>query len=203
MSSKLYEYQRLREAAAGRPRHVDVGPTRRKVQALCALGWSATDVARALGITQQSMSKILNRPERIRRSTAERIDAVYTAWEMRTPPETPWTRRNRTNATKRGWLPPLAWEDIEAGIVAQAPGEAGYTHERYDEDLVDYVMQYHDFSVRLSPVEKSEIVRRWTRSVGSERELCRLTGWRAGRYREPLPTPDESATSSSPQEDAA
>jgi hypothetical protein len=93
-------------------------------------------------------------------------------------------------ARAQHWLPPLAWEDIDAGVLAEVEREP-YTDDRYDEDLVDYVMQYHDFSVRLSPVEKSEIVRRWTRSVGSERSLCQLTGWRPGRYALALPTPQE------------
>lgn len=180
---KLYEYERLRDQAAGRPRHVPVEPTRRKVQALCALGWSATDVARALGITQQSMSKILNRPDRIRRSTAERVDRVYTAWEMRIPPETTWTKRNRTNALKRGWLPPLAWEDIEQGIVAETekPRERPRP-DRLDEEEVAAVLGGDWRRKGLSKAEKTEVVRRWLASGRSEASLCRLTGWRQGRY---------------------
>ena len=64
-------------------------------------------------------------------------------------------------------------------------GDTGYSHDRLDLDVVEHALQYHDFSLRLSPREKSEIVRRWLRAGRSERLLCQLTGWREGRYRVP------------------
>lgn len=187
MSDKFYEYQRLRDRERGIFRKVSVEPTRRKVQALCALGWSATDVAHTLGITQQSMSKILNRPDQIYRSTALRIDAVYTSWEMSIPPDTPWTRRNRTTALKKGWLPPLAWEDIEAGIIAdQGVSRTRIPPDRLDLVEVDTFLQYRDWKRPLSQSEKIEVVRRWLADGRSEASLCRLTGWRQGRYSKPI-----------------
>lgn len=173
--------------ARGQVFQVPSDRARRKVQALACLGWSAKDVGRLMGITQQAISRILAR-DTIRSSTMARIDAAYAELEMKIPADTEWTRRTKNAAAKAGAKPPLAWEDIDAGILADDLTDKAFFRGRFDEGLVDYVMQYHDFSVRLTPAEKSEVVRRWTRSVGSERQLCQLTGWREARYRVPRPT---------------
>lgn len=156
--------------------------TRRKVRALAALGWTAREVAERMTppISQQAISKILMRPV-IRATTAERIDRVYEKLEMVIPPDTPYHRRRKTEALARGWLPPLAYDDIDAGIVAEVEPERW--GDRFDEDEIEYALQYHDFSRKLNPREKAEIVRRWVRAGGTERQLCQLTGWREGRYR--------------------
>ena len=161
---------------------VPVDATLRKVQALQRLGHPRARIAAEAGMTPQALSNALAH-QIIKARTAARLDAAYRVLEMVVPEENRWTKRARREAEEAGWLPPLAYDDIEQGIVAEVPGEAGYSHKRLDADLVDYVMQYHDFGVRLSPLEKAEVVRRWTRSVGSEASLCRLTGWREGRYR--------------------
>jgi len=161
----------------------------RKLQSLHALGHTADDIGAEIGISGQAVRQFMTLSTPCLAAIAERYDEAFRALEMRLPPDDIWHRRTKNRAAKQGWRPPLAWEDIDAGVLADAPttGRA-FSRDRFDEDLIDYVMQYHDFSERLSPVEKSEIVRRWTRSVGSEASLCRLTGWREGRYRVPRPT---------------
>lgn len=180
-AKRVDRVMRERAIAAGHAFQVPAERSVRKVRALACLGWSAAHVARLLGITQQSMSRLLARST-IRSTTAQRIDAAYARLEMRIPSDTEWTRRTKNAALKAGWLPPLAYDDIDAGIVAQVDGTSGYSHDRLDLDLVEVAMQYHDFSLKFSPVEKTEIVRRWMASGRSERSLCALTGWRAGRY---------------------
>lgn len=184
--------QRRLLVARGHEFQVDCARSRRKVQALAAMGWSAKHVGALLGITQQAMSRILAR-DTIRATTAERIDRAYDALEMKVPPDDEWTRRTKNRARKEGWQPPLAWDDIDAGILAGGlSAESVYTHQRLDLDEVEYALQYHDFSRRLSPLEKAEIVRRWKRDGRSERSLCQLTGWREGRYRTTTPTTQEA-----------
>lgn len=156
--------------------------SRRKVQALAALGWPASAVAHHIGVTQQAMSRILAR-DTIRSTTAERIDRAYALLEMRIPEDTMWSRRTKNAAQRAGWLPPLAWEDIDAGVLADvAPAEGPRSYDRLDLEEVEYALQYHDFTRWLSPLEKTEIVRQWTATGRSERSLCALTGWRPGRY---------------------
>lgn len=175
---KLY---RLRKAR-GQMATTDVGPSLRKVQALQWLGHTRQSIAAAIGTSPQSLSNSLGR-QRIKTATAVKIDAVYRRLEMTIPPDTIGSRQAKRAALAAGWKPPLAWDDIEAGVLATQPGESGYSHDRLDHDLVEDVLQTHDFTIRLSPVEKAEVVRRWVASGRSERSLCRLSGWREGRYR--------------------
>lgn len=183
---KLYEYHRLREREAGNPRLVPVEPTRRKVQALAWLGWSLADMAKDFGTSQQALQKSL-RKDMIRRTTAAKVDGWYLDHEMTHAPDTPYSRRTRAAARRAGWLPPLAWEDIEAGVLADQVVEVKTApRDRFDLLEVDYVLQYADWAyakARLSPLEKAEVVRLWLASGRSEAELCRLTGWKEGRYR--------------------
>lgn len=157
--------------------------SRRKVQALMAQGWSAKAVATRIGVTQQAISRIMAR-DTIRVTTEARIDEAYLALEMRIPPDNEWTRRTKNAARKAGWLPPLAYEDIDAGVVAVVESPTSI-RDRFDLEEVDAFLQYGDWKRPLSKHEKAEVVRRWVLDGRSEAELCRLTGWRPGRYRSP------------------
>lgn len=183
---KLYRLRKQRGIRATVP----VEPSLRKVQALQRLGHSRARIAAAIGTSPSSLTNILNR-QRIKAVTAAKIEAVFRRMEMTVPPDDRWTKRTRREATEAGWPPPLAWDDIEAGVLAeQGRPEPVYTHDRLDLEEVEYALQYHDFARKLSPLEKSEIVRRWTRDGRSEASLCRLTGWREGRYHR-NPTTDQ------------
>lgn len=168
--------------AAGHEFQVSSARSVRKVQALAALGWSSKDVGKLMGISQQAISRILARPT-IRSTTARRIDRAYDELEMKIPPDNIYTRRTRNYAASQGWLPPLAYDDIDAGIVAvddDVPDQR--YHDSIDEWNVEQALQYHDFSMKLSRAEKEEIMRRWIRSGRTEMSLCELTGWKEGRY---------------------
>jgi len=167
---------------------VDSAPTRRKVQALQAMGHSLKVIADEIGITRAALGNMLKN-DRIRPATAARVDSAYRALEMKIPPDNRWTRRIKREAS--GWPPPLAWEDIDAGILAEAPPLESL-QGRLDFVEIEYALQYNDFSRPLSPLEKAEIVRLWTRSGRSEASLCTLTGWRPGRYSSNEPTQEAS-----------
>lgn len=185
-AKKLYRVEWDRAKAAGIDLLVPAAPTHRKVQALCRLGWSSSDVAKRLGISQQAMARIMKR-ETIRRATAEKIDAVYRSLEMKIPPETPWTIRNKKHAERMGWPPPLAWEDIEAGILATTELGPRRINNRFDLNEIDHVWQSRDWTVPLSPLEKAEILRRWRTTGQSDNALERLTGWVVWRYSKRIP----------------
>ena len=164
----------------------------RKLHALMAMGWTSTLIGEVMGQSGQSVMQFTYLTTPCFAKVAERYDAAYRQLEMKIPPDNAYTRRMKNKARKAGWLPPLAWEDIDAGVLAEAEREVPI-NERFDEDEIDYVLQYHDFSRRLSKYEKSEVVRRWLADGRSERSLCALTGWREGRYRDPRPTHQEAA----------
>lgn len=185
------ELERREDAALGITRRVDPLPTQRRLQALIAVGWSAGDVAARLGITQQAMSKVLHRDTWIHRSTADRVARIYRELEGTQPPDTPWTRRNLARARREGWLPPSAYVDIDTGEIVQS----SIDRDRLSLEEVDYMLDGH-WRHPLSLREKTEVLRRWMAAGRSEASLCRLTGWRAGRYltytpinqEEPCPT---------------
>lgn len=169
-----------RQRDLGHRFRVPIGPSLRKIQALQRLGWPRAQIAARLGRSQQSLGNTLKR-EMIKADTEAAIEAVFRSLEMKIPEPSRGVTAARRRAEAAGWPPPLAWEDIDAGILADAPKERP-SGDRLDLDLVEHVMQYHDFGLPMTPREKTEVVRRWTANGRSERELCQLTGWRPGRY---------------------
>lgn len=181
VAARYYKRYAVLKAAGIRIR-VPAAPSHRKVQALQALGHTRASIAVQCGMSPQALTNLMGR-DLIKARTAARIDEAYRRLEMTVPAENRWTKRARREALELGWPPPLAWEDIEAGVIANVPKSTPYSHARLDWDEIDYALQYHDFSRRLSPREKAEIVRLWKVTGRSERALCKLTGWREGRYR--------------------
>lgn len=176
--AQLTDYHR--RVAEGHEFSVSSERSRRKMNALRALGWSMTDVAKILGVRKQAITNALER-DTIRATTAERLDQAYDALEMKIPPDNYITRRTKAYAAKAGHLPPLAWEDIDAGVLADQ-GSTGFDMDRLDMVLVERCVYEQDFTVRTTPREKVEITRLWLALGRSNAHLCRLTGWRQGQY---------------------
>lgn len=102
----------LADRLAGRARTVPAIGTVRRIQALQALGWTIADISRHSGIYEKSLRNPCYRGNTVYRSTAEAVAATYEALCM-TRPEGPYHHRCRLMAQRRGWPPPLAWDDIE------------------------------------------------------------------------------------------
>lgn len=187
VAKKIDHNWRLAMIAAGHEFTIPRDRTVRKLHALAAVGWSTDAIGAEMEISGSAVRAFLRlKRDDVFASVAARYDDAYRALEMRIPPDHPEARRLRTISTRKGWKPPLAWEDIDAGVLAKhEPGSPFF--DRFDEDLIEYVMQYHDFTERINALEKSEIVRRWTANGRSEASLCALTGWCEGRYHEPRP----------------
>lgn len=177
---------RLRKAE-GRPRAVPVLGPQRRVMALMALGWTTQDIANAAGMSHRAkVSQILHgqkgRPARwITRTTEAKITAAYELLSMRIPPHTRARARTRTIATRRGYHPPLAWDDIDD------PNEQPAATTPVDEDLVDEAVVLRilagEWRLTATHAERVEVCRRWT---GAWNDLARLTGWKVERYNQPL-----------------
>ena len=105
----------------GRLTYADPTGTRRRLQALGALGWSKAAIAAATGIHERQIAQLRSWDRPIWRSTAERVRRGYDALSMRLPPDTPATRRNRTDAARRGWLTPLHWDEGDIDDPAATP----------------------------------------------------------------------------------
>lgn len=83
--------------------------TQRRLQALVAIGWSTYDLAQILGTTNTNISLIINRSTRVRARTAKEVEQIYRKLELTPGP----SNRARLRAQRNGWVPPLAWDDID------------------------------------------------------------------------------------------
>lgn len=82
----------------------------RRLQALNAIGYTTRGMAEGIGTTQQMVERIMAGHRKwIDRRTFERIDAYYQGACM-TPAG---NAQSITNAVKKGYAPPLAWDDID------------------------------------------------------------------------------------------
>ncbi len=109
----------------GRLAYADPTGTRRRLQALTALGWTNAAIAAVTGICPRHLATLRNTHRPINRATAAKVAAGYDRLSMKLPPDTPATRRNRTDAAHRGWLPPLCWDDAEIDDPAAKPRATG------------------------------------------------------------------------------
>lgn len=94
---------------------VDVTGTRRRMQALVAIGWSQARLAARLGLTPANFGSMLGRSQ-VTAATVRCARALYDElWD--TPPRETDRRtrqsasRARNYAAARGWPVPMAWDD--------------------------------------------------------------------------------------------
>lgn len=101
----------------GSRRSVPALGTHRRIRALVARGWSLSKVAGMLGIEIGNFWALLNRTH-VGAGTHRRMAEIYeTHWNVE-PPHDTWHEkaaytRALNYAKRRGWLPPLAWDDID------------------------------------------------------------------------------------------
>lgn len=92
----------------------DIG-VQRRAQALAALGWSSTQIAAHAGIHHEYVRNTQNQTQKhyLHQATRDGIVAAFEALHMSTPPPNRWVSRVRSVALAKGWVPPLAWDDID------------------------------------------------------------------------------------------
>lgn len=199
---KLERLRGVRRTTSG------VGAARR-IQALVALGYSFGDIGQAFGLGHDQPRKWALGQDIVRVSTFARIDAVYDALSMTPPPaSTPRERRRatyaRTVARKHGWVPPLAWDDIDTddqplldyvtynAEPAQPCNTTGAEYQDIDPVVVHRVLAGQNVPT-ATHAERVEIVRRWRATGRPVRELALITGWKPERYYTPGSDPAASA----------
>lgn len=155
-----YEKQGKFNKANGIARAVPAIGAQRRIQALMTLGWHSTDIAEAVGWAHRNhVLRVLKgqsgRPcTWVERKTHDRIAEVYERLSMTFPERTPVRARTATIARRKGWLPPLAWDDIDDATETPevAPTRAGWPHLHRAEDiewLADWGLSLTDVKQRL------------------------------------------------------
>jgi transcriptional regulator with XRE-family HTH domain len=151
--------------------------TRRRVQALKALGHSGADIAARMGVTYQAVHKIeTGTADRIFARTALKVQRAYDEMSMLCP--TGYHRtRIRNLAAARGYAPPLAWDSIDTDPAPQIGGKD------VEVDPVVVLRILAGDVVPATNAERTEVVRRWVAVGRAVNDLERLTGWKPERYR--------------------
>lgn len=106
-------YDRENNRRAGRDVWVDATGSVRRLRALATLGWPISFIATETGLFHRSLGKVREGSRRqVHLSTHTLIAAVYERFSMRHN-LTREGKITRTQATAKGWLPPLGWNDID------------------------------------------------------------------------------------------
>jgi AraC-like DNA-binding protein len=166
----------VNEASRAPHSRVDATGTRRRLQALIATGWTVELLA----------AEIDRRPKALRRSmtsasvtarTAHEVTSLYERLFNATPPRATSEQRAaadaaRAHAAEQGWLPPLAWDNIDTDITPATPA-AGSQRNDIDEIAVERALAgdritYDD----LTTDEQQEVIRRLTARGASIRDIA-------------------------------
>lgn len=94
---------------------IDAAGTRRRLQALVAVGWTISELGRRLDVYQSNMTRVL-RTEQVTAGMARRVRALYQElWDQPPPAGSPQQRaaaeQARKLAAERRWPPPIGWDD--------------------------------------------------------------------------------------------
>lgn len=84
--------------------------SRRRIQALCRLGYSQTDQSEYLGVHLQTVNAILRR-DKITLKLRNKIRRMYNDLSMKPAPDSHRARYARTVAERHGWPAVLDWDD--------------------------------------------------------------------------------------------
>lgn len=158
-------YTKLRRAGIHQPRFIDPTGTHRKLKALQALGHTWSDIAADLEHgTPSNVCKILTSPK-VNVRTAQLVDQVYEKLCMTPGPST----RTATRAQQKGWLRPLAWDDIDSD--PEPPAADDVDNGEVDPSAVTRVITGNRPKV-LRSVDRRAAVAELTRRGMTRREIA-------------------------------
>jgi hypothetical protein len=165
-----YRRSQLFRAGLIPSRKIDPQGTVRRVRALIALGWSPASIGAEVGLSGPRIHGLATVPRSyVLQMTADRVAAVYSRLCM-----TPGTSLRSKNAAKRnGWVPPLAWDDIdhdEHPVVMAIQRGRGRTNQLSVEEirhLRGYGMSAFDIADKLGV--KVESLERAAHRAGDRR----------------------------------
>jgi len=87
--------------------------TMRRLQSLAMIGWSTAEIAARIDSHYRPLQKIrAGERESVHLSTARRVGDVFETLSMRVRDDRA-ARITRFRAVANGWVPPLAWDDID------------------------------------------------------------------------------------------
>lgn len=180
-----YRKQRILDAHRGTPRRVPALGTLRRIQALHAIGHTGPEIAAAAGLSIGTLRSIQHHASTtVHRGTAEAVTATYDRMSM-TRPNGRYSERARRAAERKGWPPPLAWDNPDD--PDEQPTDWQWRERSHhdssratdlDPSTVARILG-GDWHLPCTPAEKVAVIEAWQ---GSLTELEKITGWRVHRY---------------------
>ena len=109
--------------------------TARRLQALVAIGYTQVFLCESIGVTASNGCRLfdIRRQSHVQAATARRVETVFNALQLTPGP----SDRARRHAQRKGWPPPLAWDEDTIDDPAVNPDLGahgrGSFEERYQE----------------------------------------------------------------------
>lgn len=154
---------------------VDARGTRRRLQALAAIGWSTASLSDLIGIEDAEISRWLV-DERVSRADHDVVAALYD-WISDTAPATDTfearvvVAATIARASRAGYALPIEWDDIDTD---EGPARPEPTDEL---DLIAIELAVKQGArVRLTTAERREAVRQLHERQLSDREISQMLG---------------------------
>ena len=157
--------------------HVLATGTRRRLQALTTVGWPHDELAARLGRSSAGLRRSML-SNSVTAQTARDVSALYEQlWNLRPPQSTDDQRAAadaaRAFAAERGWLPPLAWDDIDTDLDPEHHTEHAVTIDDIDEIVIERALAGDRVRLEhLTAAEQDEVVRRLTERGKSIRDIA-------------------------------
>jgi len=160
--------------------------SRRRVEALACIGWGARTLSRRLGRHDSFLRKALAH-DLVHVDTARMIASLYDELSM-TPSTDPTAVVVKRVAARRGYVPALAWNDIDdpneapTGWEYQPPSRDDLLAEYLDDVSPDTLTAVAAAGWHGAADVKHQIIGAWDASGRPLAELERITGWKPDRY---------------------
>jgi hypothetical protein len=160
--------------------------SQRRIQALQAIGYSRSFIAKEIGYTDQGAMTYLMRSKTMLKVTAEKIAEVYDRLSM-TIPNAKGANSARSWARKHGYAPPLAWDEGSIDDPAAKPHSKWAKTEGLGQSLVDHAVVERVLAGGAKPrtltaAESREIVHRALARGHSTFEIAKLYGIKVERH---------------------
>lgn len=151
--------------------------TRRRLQALVAIGWTSRALADRLGWNDRNFCRLIVGDQRVRPDTARKVRDLYARLLHVLPPEdTAAEKRAAARARRRaqalGWVSPLAWEDGDIDDPTARPVRGRRPGGDVDELAVEDLVAGRITADRTGPAERAAAVAQLTADDLSAAEIA-------------------------------
>ena len=132
-------YRKRWRAGLNQPGWIDSTGTRRRLEALATIGWSANAIADHTGLSYRWIRELRRgKTPRITRNTRDLVARVYDQlWDTPGP-----CSFARGHATRNGWAPPMAWDEHTIDDPAARPDLGHQPRSRVDNADVTHLASY-------------------------------------------------------------